>query len=62
MSHVGSGKSCYLSSFKRHLKIPLESLQGTRTSSRVEAGNSGFLSICNRDLGVSIGKSDFVSC
>ena len=39
---------------KGHLGIPLTLLQGNRTSSRVEVGNSVFLSICNRDLGVPV--------
>ena len=34
-----------------HHGIPLESLHGSRASSRVEAGNSVFLSSCDRDLG-----------
>ena len=36
------------------LRILLESLQGNRASSRVKAGNSVFLSTCDRDLGVPI--------
>ena len=45
-------ESSLLSNFKRELGIALESLQGNRSSSRVEAGSSGFLSSCHRDLGV----------
>ena len=35
-----------------HVRIPLELVQGTRALSRVEAGNSGFLSNSDRDLRV----------
>ena len=37
-----------------HFGIPRESLQGNRTSSRVEAGNMGYHCICNRILRVAI--------
>ena len=37
------------------LGIPLPSLLGLRSSSGVEAGNSGFHSRANRDLGVPLG-------
>ena len=61
-SCVASGNSGLLSSceghlgihFKGHLGIHFKALQGNRASSGVEAGNSIFLSSCDRDLGVPI--------
>ena len=38
------------------LEIPLQSLPGLRSSSGVEAGNSGFLSRADIDLGVPLGR------
>ena len=51
-SHVVSGKSGVLSSCEGPLGIPLELVQVTRASCRVEAENSGFLSSSDRDLGI----------
>ena len=49
---VGSGKSILQASCEEHGRIPLQSEQGPRSSSRVEAVISGFLSSCDIDLGV----------
>ena len=51
-SHVVSRKSGVLSSCEGPLGIPLELVQVTRASCRVEAENSGFLSSSDRDLGI----------
>ena len=51
-SHVALRKSDHFNVTRGHLEIPLESLQGNRASSRVEEGNSGFLSACYRDFRV----------
>ena len=40
-ARVASGKSSLHASCKEHLWIPLQSLQGPRSSSRVEAGHQG---------------------
>lgn len=53
-SHLASGKSSLLSRCKRERGIVFKSLPGNRASSQVEAGNSGFLSIWDRDLGIPI--------
>ena len=47
---VVSGKSGIRSSCEGPLRIPLELVQGSSASSRVEAGNSVFLSCSDRDL------------
>ena len=44
-SHVVSGKSGILSSCEGPLRIPLELVQVTKASSRVEAGNSALTGI-----------------
>ena len=46
ISYVASGKSGRISHCEGFLGIPLESLQETRASSRVEVENSGFISSC----------------
>ena len=51
-SHLVSWKSGILWSCEGPLGIPLELVQGTRASCRVEARNSGFLSSSDMDLGV----------
>ena len=50
--HIASGKSGLLSSCKRHLRIPLETQQGNRTSFQIEPGNSGYLLSGNGFLGI----------
>ena len=50
-SHVVSGKSGIHSSCEAPLEI-LGLVQGTRASSRVEEGNSGFLSSSDKDVGL----------
>ena len=49
---VASRKSILHASCERPLEICLQSAQGPVSSSRVEPGNSGFLSSANMDLGV----------
>jgi len=51
VSHVISGKSDILSSCEGPLGSPLELMQGNSVSSRVEAGNSAFLSSSDMDPG-----------
>ena len=51
-SYVASGKSGRIFCCEGCLGIPFESLQENRASSRVEVGNSVFLSSFDRDLGV----------
>ena len=48
---VASGKSSIHSSCEGPLGIPLQSVQGHRASSQVEAGTSVFLSSSDTDLG-----------
>lgn len=48
------GSKVFFRVMKGMHRIALESWQGNRASSRVEMGNSGFLSSCDRDLGVLI--------
>ena len=49
---VSTGESGLLTSCVGYLRISLDSLQGNTDSSRVEVGNSGFLSSSDSDLGV----------
>ena len=51
-----SGKSSRHASCKGPLGIPPQSLPGLMSSSEVEAGNSGFLSRADMDLGVPLGS------
>ena len=51
---MASGKSSLHASFEGPLGIPLQSLPAPRFSSVVEAGNSGFLSSADMDLGVPL--------
>ena len=53
-----SGKSSLHASREGPLRIPLHSLPGPRSSSGVEAGNSGFLSRADRDLSVPLGRPE----
>ena len=41
--------------FEGPLRIPLQSMPGLRSSSGVEAGTSGFLSLADMDPGVPLG-------
>ena len=50
-SYVASGKSGRISRCEGFLRIPLESLQENRASSRVEVENSCFISSCEGHLG-----------
>ena len=50
-----SGRSSLHASLEGPLGIALKSLPGPRSSSGVEAGNSGFLFRANMDLGVPLG-------
>ena len=51
-AHAASGKFSLHVSCEGPLGIPLQSQPGPRSSSGVEAGNSGFLAIAYLDLGV----------
>ena len=53
-AHVASGKSSLHSICDGPLGIPLQSVQGHRASSPVEARTSGFISSSGMDLGVSM--------
>ena len=61
-----SGRSSLPSSHEGALEICLQSLPGPRSSSGVEAGNSGFLSRADMDLGVPLqrpqGSQGLISC
>ena len=50
-----SGTSSLHTRGEGRLWIPLQSLAGTRSSSGVKAGNSGFLSRADMDLGIPLG-------
>ena len=47
-SCVKAGKSVFLSSCGRDLRVPIEFQQGSQASSRVQAWNSTFFSSCKR--------------
>ena len=51
-AHVASGNSSLHVSCEELLRIPLQSVPGSRFSSGIEAGTSGFLSSADVDLGV----------
>ena len=53
-ARVASVKSGLFSSCNGHVRIPLESLPVNRAVSRVQLGNSVFLSGSDRDLGLPI--------
>ena len=53
-----SGRSSLNLSREGPLGIPLQSLPGPRSSSGVEAGNSGFLSRADMDLRVPLGHPE----
>ena len=52
MAPVASGKSCLRASYEGPLRIPLQSISGSMSSSEGEAETSGFLSSADMDLGV----------
>ena len=53
-----SGKCSLQASHEVPRRIPLQSLPGPRSSSGVEAGNSGFLSRADMDLRVPLGHPE----